>query len=131
MKREGEGISGVVQDGLRTGEYERAGQERPSETFINFAQNKIGNYYVKDSEDSRFDGRTPERLSVLVGGVANGGRTENTGRKGTDVPGVVSDGGRADLLEGRGSSSPEGTFGDELIFSYAEWKSNPKYNETS
>jgi len=126
MKREDEGISGVVQDGLRTGEYERAGQERPSETFINFAQNKIGNYYVKNSEDSRFDGRTQERLSVLDGRTDNGNIEENAGREGTRVPGVVSDGGRADLLEGRGSSSPEGTFGDGPIFSYAEWKSNPK-----
>lgn len=100
-------------------------EDKDSKSFRTFVGKKIGDYYVKNQQTRRSDEGSAERPLLLVGRSVLNGRPGQDGRgTGADVSGLVSDGRSSELSEGRRPEEAAGTFEEELIFSYAEWKSN-------
>lgn len=104
---------------------------KDSDIFRNFATAKLSKYYGTDEREGS-PARTLQRTDILAGrGDRSGSEDESLrrgdlgGRGSEDVSGVLSDGLRSEEHEGRDEEGTSGSLGqDELIFSYAEWKSN-------
>ena len=102
-------------------------KDKDSKSFRTFVGKKIGDYY-EQTKVSRPSQRTVSSADILAG---RGSKPESNradlqrgdfGRGGSsDVPGMVPETGRSGRA---GQERPAGTFEEELIFSYAEWKSN-------
>lgn len=102
-------------------------KHKDSKSFRTFVGKKIGDYY-EQTESTRPSQRTVSSSDVLAGrGSEPGSNREDLRRgdfgrgRGADVPGMVPETGRP---EGGNQEGTAGTFEEELIFSYAEWKSN-------
>ena len=100
-------------------------ERKDSKTFRNFAKKKLGDYYAERDEQETADsghsvspsGRVSDVLADR-GGLASEGRTGSGA--GSGVHQVVQGAGEREESERGGEEVPAG----ELIFSYAEWKSN-------
>lgn len=99
--------------------------DKDSESFRNFAIAKLSKYYEQVNVSRSSDESAPSD-DVLAGrGSGRGEDNRHAGGRGSeDVPGVVSDGLRSEGHEGGDEAGTSGSSEDELIFSYAEWKSN-------
>lgn len=102
-------------------------KHKDSKSFRTFVGKKIGDYY-EQTESTRPSQRTVSSSDVLAGRGSEPGSNREDLRRGdfgrggsSDVSGVVSETGRFGRA---GQERPAGTFEEELIFSYAEWKSN-------
>ncbi len=96
-----------------------------SKTFSTFAEKKLGDYYAEREQEATSKGSagvSSVRVSdVLAGRGSSNQQIERAGgESGTGVHSVVQAAGQPGE-SGRGSESLSG---GELIFSYAEWKSN-------
>ena len=102
-------------------------KDKDSKSFRTFVGKKIGDYYEQIERTSP-SARSLPATDILAGRGNRPGNQDEDLRRGdfgrggsSDVPGVVSETGRFGRA---GQERPAGTFEEELIFSYAEWKSN-------
>lgn len=101
-------------------------ERKDSKTFSNFAEKKLGDYYAERKQQEAADSGhsvspSGRDADVLADRGSDNGRAESSGvGTGSGVSEMVQGAGEREGSERGGKEVPEG----ELIFSYAEWKSN-------